>query len=517
MSLGACGADTESDTLDGWAAGSKILRVALPGSLSTLDVNQEAGVFNYYVASIVQEGLVSISDDGSIEPALAESWEDEDATVWRFKIREDAKFQDGTPVTADDVVYCVQRASDPILSPATSVYFPSYLNDVEKTGEYEVTITLDGAHTGFLWSVSNTGGLFVTSRAFTESAETVGSPQDLILGSGPYRVVEFEAGSHVIFKRVDTWWGGIPGIGTVRVDFFEDDGARFSAFQRGETDFTINVPMEDAEQWAAVEGAALKFLPDRSYHGITFDTSIEPFDDIHVRRAIAYAVDRETVVNDLLGGHGQVATAISSPEQFSALLDSETAAERLSEVFHHDYDMAKAKEELALSKVPDGFSATITYPNSYKNVGKVSRHIAGELSELGIDLEVKEISLVQWLSEVGDGNQGMAWMIYVPTSAEPAEITSWLLDARGMSTNPANWYNGKVAEITARVNETSSLSEQIDLIIESNSIAQEEVIYIPVYWGHAAIAFGKGVSAEEYNSYTLLTKWPLVFDVPENE
>ncbi|MDR0424762.1 MAG: ABC transporter substrate-binding protein [Clostridiales Family XIII bacterium] len=509
--LASCSAKAEEPQDSGEL---KVLRVALPGSLSTIDINQEAGIFNYYISSLCQEGLVSISGEGAIEPALAESWEDDDATVWKFKIREGAMFQDGTPVTADDVVYCIQRASDPVLSPGTSVYFPSYLKSVAKTGEYEITITLDGPHAGFLWSVSNTGGLFVTSKSFAEMAGNLGSPEDLVMGSGPYQVTEFRQGKHVILESVDTWWGGRPEIDIVRIDFITDEDVRLDAFKRGNIDFTINVPAERVEEWAAVDGAVLKFMPDRSYQGITFDASIPPFDDIHVRRAIAYAIDRQAIVDDILMGHAEVATAISSPEQFAADMDRDEAAQKISEVFYYGYSMEKAKGEMALSTVPKGFAAEISYPDSYPDVGRASRMIAEKLKQIGIELNVREISLEQWLNDVGDGEQGMAWMIYVPTSAEPGEITSWLLDARGQSTNPANWYDSEVAELTARVGVAQSLEEQIELILEANSIAQEAAIYVPVYWGRTAIAFGKGVSADTYSPYTLLTKWALAFDVP---
>jgi peptide/nickel transport system substrate-binding protein len=385
---------------------------------------------------------------------------------------------------------------------------------VAKTGEYEITINLDGPNSGFLWSVSNTGGLFVTSKKFAEMAGNLGSPKDLILGSGPYRVIEFRQGEHVILESVDTWWGGRPEIDIVRIDFITNEEVRLDAFQRRNIDFTINIPAERVEEWAAVDGAVLEFLPDRSYQGITFDTSISPFEDIHVRKAIAYAIDRRSIVDDVLMGHAEAATAITPPEQFAADMDREEAAEKISEVFYYEYSMEKAREEMALSTVPKGFKTEITYPSNYPDVGRVSRMIAERLERIGIDLHVREVSLEQWLNDVGDGEQGIAWMIYVPTSAEPAEITSWLLDARGQSTNPANWYDSEVAALTANVGLTQSLEEQIDLILKANSIAQESAIYVPIYWGRTAIAFGKGVSAEGYSPYTLLTKWALAFDVP---
>jgi peptide/nickel transport system substrate-binding protein len=167
---GASDNDAESTDADGdgGASQDKSFVIGIPGSLSTLDVNQEAGILNYYSSAIVNEGLVSIDNSGKVIPALAESWEDENATVWKFKLRGDAKFSDGSPVTADDVIWSIDRARDPKQSPGVSIYFPDYVQSAEKTSDTEITVTLDGPHAGFIWAVSNAGGLFVTQKEWGE-------------------------------------------------------------------------------------------------------------------------------------------------------------------------------------------------------------------------------------------------------------------------------------------------------------------------------------------------------------
>jgi peptide/nickel transport system substrate-binding protein len=512
LALAGCGnGGSGGGTGTGTGGGdTRELVIGIAGSPASIDVNQEAGILNYYIAAIAQEGLVSISNDGEVIPALAESWTDDDATVWTFKLRKGAKFQDGTDVTADDIVFSIEQAQDPVKSPGTSIYFPKYVQSVEQTADDEVRITLDGPHASFIWSVSNAGGLFVTSRAFAESAKAIGSPQELILGSGPYKAVEFEPGSHATFEAVDTWWNGKPAIESVRFDFIADENTRLLAFTQGDLDFALNIPVEQSEQWEKVEGATVEYVADRSYFGLTFDPGVEPFGDEHVRRAVAYAIDKEGIVSgSILKGHGTAATAIPAPEQFASVFSASEAAQKLANVAHYDYSIEKAKEELALSSVPDGFETTIYYPDSYQNAGKASLAIAESLKDLGITLNVKEIPLDQWLGEVGDGNQGVAWMIYYPTTAEPGEITNWLLDAQGAGYNPANWTNKAVSALTARVMGADSLEAQIDPILESNNIAQELAIYAPVFWGQAAVAYSSRIQLDGYGSYTLLTtNWP---------
>jgi peptide/nickel transport system substrate-binding protein len=520
FALAGCGGTSEGAAGDGngsEAAGDAgesapgdTLRVGLPGSVATLDINQNGGILDYYITAITQESLVGVSNDGKIVPALAESWtESADGKIWVFKLRDDAKFFDGSDVTAADVAYSAERARSAETAPARSQYYAPYIEKVEATGDKEVTVTLDGPHPGFLWNVSNAGAIFVSKKEYVEQAAAYGSPDDLIIGSGPYKPVEFVPGDRLIFEYSDTWRGEEPQIKRVEFYFLEDPNTRLLAFQDGRIDFTYNISPGMEDQYRATDGATVEFIADRSYFGLTFNPTIEPFDDVHVRRAIAYAVDRDGITAGLLNGHARPATALPSPEQFASVYDAAAATEVLNGVTHYDYDIEKAKEELAQSKVKDGFTATLSYMASDPNLGKVSLAIAESLKQIGVTLEVREIPLEQWLSEVGDGNQGIAWMNYTPTTGEPAEITSWLLGEY----NPAGWTDEEVFGLTRDANAAPDNEAQIGIVVKANSIAQEEGIYAPVYWGQSGTVFGKGVSFGNYNSYSLVTQWPTAFTV----
>jgi peptide/nickel transport system substrate-binding protein len=264
-----------------------------------------------------------------------------------------------------------------------------------------------------------------------------------------------------------------------------------------------------------VDGATVEFIADRSYYGLTLDPTVKPFDDEHVRKAVAYAVDAAGIVEgSILTGHAQVATAITAPEQFASVLSIEEANSRLAAITHYEYDIQKAKDELAQSNSKDGFETTIYYPDSYQNTGKASLVIAESLKEIGVTLDVKEIPLDQWLNEVGDGNQGVAWMIYFPTTAEPGEVAAWLLDAQGHPSNPANWTDENVAALAAQILSASTLEGEVEPTIEGNDIAQQQAIYAPVWWGQSAVAYGQKIVLEEYGSYTLISQnWPQQFTV----
>ncbi|MDR0884890.1 MAG: ABC transporter substrate-binding protein, partial [Clostridiales Family XIII bacterium] len=487
------------------------LKVGVPGSLSTLDINQEAGILNYYVSAIVQEGLVGIDDTGKFIPALATEWTDEDSTVWTFTVREDVKFSDGSIMTADDIIYSINHAMDPELSPGTSIYFPDYVTKVEKAndgGKEKVVITLDGPHPGFIWAVTNSGGLFVTSEKFAEKAGSIGSKKDLILGTGPYKAESFEPGSQATFAVNKEYWGdNDSSYDKIKFDFIEDSNTRLQAFTGGDIDFTWDMPVTQEEQYKKASGATVRYTDNRSYYGITFNTAEGPFTDEHLRKAVSYAIDKDGIVNGIYKGHAEIATAIPAPTQFASEMDKDEAIKLLGTVTHYDFDLAKAKEELAQSGYKDGLKTTITYPDAYQEVGKASLAIAASLKELGIELEVKEIPLEQWLTEIGSGDLG--WMIYVPTTGEPGEITTWLLDAQGQDYNPANWTNEEVAHLTADSNIQKDVKNQIDDIIISSNIAGQQAIYAPTFWGTTGMAFSGKIAPSEFGPYTMLSaQWP---------
>jgi peptide/nickel transport system substrate-binding protein len=189
------------------------------------------------------------------------------------------------------------------------------------------------------------------------------------------------------------------------------------------------------------------------------------------------------------------------------------AVEALSAVPRYDYNIEAAKAELAQSKVPDGFEATICFPDAYQNTGKASLVIAGALEEMGIKLNVKEIPLEQWLGEIGNGEQGIGWMIYLPTTAEPGEIVAWLCDAQGSGgINPANWTNEEAAAQVQAILSAESLEGQVPPTIEANVLAAQDAIYQPVWWGEDAIAYRDGVTVKGFTSYSMLSPdWPQMF------
>ena len=478
--------------------------IALPGSLANLYPGQEAGILNYYVASTVYEGLVGVDATGTVQPALAESWTQTDDTTYVFTLRAGAKFQDGAAVTADDVVYSLQKAQDATLSPAISWYL-SNMKSVEKTGDNEVTIKTLAPDQAFIKNLSTAGATFITSKAAWDSVDgAVGTSTSLVLGSGPYEVTEFIPDSSVTLTRSANWWGGTPKVKQITIKFIPDENTRLLAAKSGEVDIALNVPLNQVAQWSQIEGERVESFNDFSYVGFLFDQRVAPFDDPKVREAIALSTDKASIVTNLLRGYGEVATTIATPESIQGAAGSAAAArEKLAGITQYNFDIEAAKAALAASTTPDGFSAELTYPNTGPQLGLAAQSLAENLATIGIDLAVKEVPIETWLATIGDGKHGLGFMWYFSTTGDPFEIPSYLVGAG----NPNGYDSAAANALIESSRGESDAAKRLDLLLELEEINATDLANFPLWWGQSVTAFGGKVGISDFGPYTFLGPW----------
>ncbi|MBO1900511.1 ABC transporter substrate-binding protein [Leucobacter weissii] len=480
------------------------LTVALPGSLENLYPGQEAGILNYYVAAIAAEGLVSVDATGNLQPGLAESWEQPDPQTYVYRIRDDAKFQDGTPVTVDDILVSIEKSQDAEVSPQFATWYGN-LESAEETGENEITIRLAEPDVGFTWIPSASAGLFVAPAAYWEEhGDDIGTGEGLLLGTGPYQASEFVPDSHITFTGVDTWWGGEAEYESIRFEIIPDENTRLLAQQSGDLDLSFNVPLQQSAQWEGSENIEVAYTPDRSYVGLTFDTSLAPFDDVHVRNAVAHSFDGASVVEKVLNGHGEVATALLTPSQLETAFSPEEARQRLGELPGYAFDLDTAGAELAASEHADGFETELTYPNTLPELGLAAQSLAQNLEEIGISVTVTELPISQWFETLGDGEHGLSFMSYSSTTGDPAELTSWFLGPE----NLAKYENPEVTDALTAARSELDETKRLELLIEANRLQAADNAYFPLWWGERATAFSNGVSLPDYGTFSFVSPWP---------
>jgi len=507
MLLAACGDSSKDETSGSGDGGTlkdiDLLTVALPGSISNLYPGKEAGIFNYYVAALVGEGLVAPDGTGKLVPAVAEKWEQTSPTTYVYTLRSGVKFSDGKPVTADDVVYSIGVSKDEEKSPNIAYYWANVASAV-KTAENQVTVTLSSPDVAFEWGPCAANALWITSQAFVDANNgELGTPTSLLYGTGPYKITKFEPDTVIELERVDTWWGGSAPVKTVRIQFITEEATRILARKSGDIDMAISISLDQAGEWEKTDKTTVLYATDRSYLGIDFNTAVAPFDDIHVRKAIALACDRKSYVDKLLGGHGEVATALTTPDQISAVLGADGARAALKVVLDLPFDLEAAKAELALSKVPTGFTTKVGVSSSAPQVSLAFQALAETVKPLGIIIEVEEMPVEQWYDTIGSPDWGLAYMWYFNTTGDPAEMSSWFLGEG----NPASYTNDAVTKLMGQAKEETDPAARVKLIIEAQRVAHLDIPYVPLWWGEAAVAINDKYTIEDFGSYSLLSPW----------
>ncbi len=512
--LAACGASS-SDGKEGAVGGSgtdaEIASITwmLGAAPPTLDVATGFNGYGLMVMMLGLEGLVGFGKDLKLKPILAESWSRPDPLSYVYKIRSGVTFWDGSPMTVDDVVFSLDRHLDPKAASQLSTYLGN-VKSVKQTGKDEVTISLSRPDPLVEYVPAFA---FVTPRAYSERlGDKLGTPgPDVnITGTGPYEVTSFSTDDGVALQRRDGYWGEKPRVRQAKLAYIGDPQTRLLALRSGEIDGVADpdFPLTQSRQWDRAPGVNTSYTPGMtSTLGFFFDVEAEPWNDVHVRRAVAHAADREGYVRAFLGGHAEPATSLVSPLLWAGLLDEEQVEEVYAKIPKYDYDLDKAKAELAKSAYPDGFTAEIKTQSIEPTTGKAAVALSETLKELNITLRVTEMSIDEWRAEVvGHKGVGMSVMWAASVLVDPADLLATHLDSAKAIPNQfnyANYKNATVDELLRDQAAATSSEERADAIGEILRIAGEELPYLPLWWPDAAMALNDQYVFEDFGGLPL--------------
>jgi len=387
-------------------ASSQVLDVGIATpDLATLDPHLAVGTQDRGVVDMVFNGLVRFKpgnmDPAEIQPDLAKSWDvSEDGLEWTFHLREGVKFHpfagypDGYEMTSEDVVYSINRAS----SSETSAYSGAYSNveEVMAVDDYTVKLVLDKPVPSLLGLVADySGGFIVSKKACEELGDDFTTHP---VGTGPFKFEEYVPGQKTVYTRNEEYFRGKPILEKVVWRYMPDISSRLSGLRTGELDLIEGLRkqawIKKAEDYEGVEPVV--FGPGETVT-LHFNLTRSPLDNLKVRQAIAYALDRQTI-NDFYGS--EIASPLYSPipENYLGGL-SKAEVEEAGLLYNQDLD--KAKELLAEAGYPDGFKLDVvmTERESYSKTLVVAQQM---LANVGIDINIKQIDHSAYHSQIRD-------------------------------------------------------------------------------------------------------------------
>ncbi|ORB66358.1 ABC transporter substrate-binding protein [Mycolicibacterium tusciae] len=387
--LTACSTGQRVD-LGGASSGNLIAAIA--GEPDQLDPHKTSAYFSFEVLENVFDTLVEPDANLEMRPALAESWiVSPDQLVWTFRLRPGVTFHDGSPFTADDVVYSYRRIIDEQL---TNVDKFSAVTDVSAPDAETVVIRLKQPTPNLLTNIGGFKGMAIVQRANVESGQIATHP----IGTGPFSFSGQKSGDSITLNANPSFWGGPPSVSGVTYRFISEPTTALSALQAGEVDWTDSIPPQRVTQLRDDDSVNLAVTPSNDYWYLALNEARKPWNDVRVRQAVAYGIDRDAIVTATSYGTA-AANQLAIPE----------GNPWYTEYHRYGYDIEKAKGLLQEAGVTDT-DLDMLVTSEYPETVTAAQVIADNLAPLGITVSIRTVDFATWLDEQNNGNFDMLMM-----------------------------------------------------------------------------------------------------------
>lgn len=470
-------------------AGIQRLTWAMPAQIRSLEYTHSADGVSATVISLGCETLVQYDRAGHLRPTLAASFANPDPTTYIYRLRRGVKFWDGTPLTTADVLFSLKRAANEKGGSQIASFFAS-VKSMTASGT-AVTIKLKEPDPAFRYTPAVT--YIVEKRYWQAHLKTIGGSKALTMCTGPYRFTKYVPDESVEAERYEGYWGRKPGVQNVTVKFIVSDSTRLLAMRSGQIDGTFRIPHDQIDQWKRLPNATIQVAPPQETAYLSFDVASPPWNDIHVRRAVAYALDKAGLVHAVLRGYGSAAPALPPPVQWVNLIDGARVENLYRSLPQYKYNIAKAKAELARSRYKDGFTATLPYPDSRQLLGKAALALSQSLKQIGVTLKVKQITTDAWFNILYShpkpiGLQIVSWDVDYP---DPADAAHFLFDSRFAtknSFNTANYRSSRMDKLLAQQQNARTPATRVRAMSAAVRLAAVDLPYLPIWYQQVAMA-----------------------------
>ena len=481
------------------------LRIGVASEVTTLDPHFFHLTSNTEIHKLIYSGLVTQDADMKVIPDLATGWRTLDDTHWEFKLHPGVTFHDGTPMTADDVVFTYDRARSVPNSPGS---FLQYLKHVAKTVAVDpltVLVETDGPDPILLNELQN---VWIVSRRNGAGATTSDyNARKAAIGTGPYRVVAWTQGDRIVLERFDGYFGARPDWQRVTYRPITNDAARTAALLSGDVDMIAAVPGNDLARVRADPALTVSTMQsnrcffwsvdvDRDVSPLVTDAdgkplARNPLKDVRVRRAMSKALDRGALVSRVMQGQG-VPAAQFMPDGVpgtSAALQPEA------------YDPDGARKLLAEAGYPNGFGLTIASTNDrYINDAALAQAVAQMWSRLGLRITVNTLPKAVYFPRAVKLEFSVLLSGNSTDTSEPLSQLQYLLGsfdaAKGIGAgNYGRYSNPALDRLLAQASVALDDTRRGALIAEAYDLALgQDVAVVPMLFQITAWGMRKGIA-----------------------
>jgi peptide/nickel transport system substrate-binding protein len=498
---------------------AKTIRIGNQGDALSMDPHSLNESLQLSVTGNVYEGLTGRNKDLSLAPLLATSWQQTSPTVWRFNLRKGVVFHDGTPFTADDVIFSFQRSG------GDGSDMKSYTNDVseiKKVDSHTVEFITKAPFPilpevislvyvmSKKWSEDNQATKPVDRRKGIENAASFRAN-----GTGPYRVRERQPGIKNSFSRSGNYWGKVDGnVTEVIYTPITNDATRVAALVSGEIDVMEPVPVQDVARVnasanaKAMQGPELRtiFLGMDQKRDELLYSSVKgknPFKDKRVRQAFYQAIDIEGIKRTVMRGAANPTALMVGPgiNGFDANMNK-----RLP------YDLEAAKKLMADAGYAAGFEVTMNCPNDrYVNDGEICQAVAANLSRIGVKINLQAEGKGTYFPKILRRDTSFYLLGWTPGTYDSHNALNALtrcVDDKGAGQfNLGAYCNPKVDELTLKIQSETDKAKRQAMIAEAFKLHADDIGHLPLHQQALAWGVSKKVDLVQLADNFMPFKW----------
>jgi peptide/nickel transport system substrate-binding protein len=415
-------------------------------------------------------GLLRFKPDNTLEADLAESWDvSSDGLTYTFHIRPGIKFADGTPITGADWQWSLDRCRDP----KNGIWsFTMDAVDSVEASDSTVIFHLKNPYVPFLYSAA----LFNCVVMPAKEVEAAGGWENFMLhpiGSGPFIMKEWVKGDHMLLVRNPYYWEtGKPVLDEILIKTITDDNARILALQKGDVDAINYPPFSRIADLSKDPNLKVLQFPSTYTNYIVLNIRNKPLDDIKVRQALSYAIDREALIKTINFGIGEPATNFRP--KGSLYFDSNLPG--------WPYDVAKAKQLLTEAGYPNGFDVTMEIVSGRVQNKQIATLVQAMWAQIGVKLTINEVESGLYNQNYYDNKFQIHLEGWTDDIPDPSEEVTYAM----VGTNNGAFHTGFNSEavntlVADAVKETDPAKRQ-DMYYQIQQAFYDNLPFIPLWW-----------------------------------
>ena len=503
-------------------ASAATLRIASAFDPQTMDPHAIALLYHTRVSVQLYEGLVNRDEQFKLEPSLALSWQATGPTTWRFKLRPGVEFHDGTPFTADDAVFSIERAMAP---PSQRSFQLKGVKAVRKVDDLTLELMLEAPDAVLpekLWPLAMMSKVWCIKHGVEKAQDFNGKQETFAVrnanGTGPFLLERFEPDVRTVLKRNPRWWGWADkrsgNVDEVTLVAIRSDATRLAALVSGEIDLVLDPPVQDVERLKREPAIKLLQVADLGQQYLSIDMARDelldsdvkgknPFKDLRVRRAVYQALNVELITQKVLRGLGAPTGAFLSPRVDGSPAELD---QRLP------YDPAKARALLAEAGYPNGFAITLDCVNVPWREA-VCQAMSAMLTQVGIRTTLRSSPTNQFFPKLTGATASFLEFGWTPNPDAWASLNalfrSW--DKSGGGTfNAGRYSNTKLDELIDHMRVEPDPTRRRAMVGVALRIVGDELPLIPLYRRTLTWAMSKKVSTTQWPNDSPELRWASV-------